>query len=97
MKLISKATLVIAITGLSACASIDEATNPTAEGLQPKTAGALGYMPDEVKISKINSDGSNTYYLAETPKGMYSCQVMSGSMTAIGTAGYSMPPSCTKR
>ena len=97
MKTISKAILVLSIMVLSACASIEEAANPTAEGLQPKTAGVLGYMPDEVKISKIDSDGSNTYYLADTPKGTYACQVMSGTMTAYSTAGYSMSPTCTKR
>ena len=97
MKMISKAILIFATMAISACASIEEAAHPTAEGLQPKTAGALGYMPDEVKISKINSNGSYTYYLAETPKGTYACQVMSGTMTAVGTAGYSMSPTCTKR
>lgn len=97
INIIYKATLIVALTALSACASIGESANPTAEGLQPKTAAVLGYMPDEVKISKINSDGSNTYYLASTPKGTYACKVMSGTMTAIGTAGYSMSPTCTKR
>lgn len=89
--------LSLVLLNLTACSAMQEAKSPTAEGLKSKTAGVLGNTPNEVTITNIRSDGSNTYYLAKTAKATYSCTVMSGSMFAISTAGYSIAPQCTKK
>lgn len=97
MKMISKATLVIVITALSACASTQETVHPTEAGLQSKTAVVLGYKPEEVKIANMRSDNSYTYYAAETAKGKYDCQILYGGIIVVGYLGAPVSPTCTKQ
>ena len=88
---------IVATMG-TGCANMSESTTPTAEGLQNKVAGTLGYAPADVKISGMRDDTGITYFVASTPKGAYGCSIPSGGLTAVATLGMvNLQPTCTKQ
>ena len=56
---------------ISGCAAMKETIAPTEAGLRTRTANVLGYSPEQIKITNIRSEGTETYWLADTPKGRY--------------------------
>jgi hypothetical protein len=68
----------------------------TSDDLRSKTAGVLGYAPDDVTISNMRSDATTTYYVAKTPKGEYACSAESGA-TKVFQLGLTNPPTCMKK
>lgn len=80
------------------CANMSETVTPTAESLQNKVAGNLGFPPAEVKVNGLREASGITYFVATTPKGTYGCSIPSGSMTAAATLGMvNLQPTCTKQ
>lgn len=68
----------------------------TEAGLRDKTAGVLGYAPEQITISNMRSDESNTYYTVTTPKGEFACTAESGVVKAL-QLGLINPPICNKK
>jgi len=68
----------------------------TETGLRNRTAGVLGYAPEEITISNMRSDATNTYYTVTTPKGEYACSAESGVQKAL-QLGLTNPPTCNKK
>ncbi len=75
--------------GLVACAT-------SMDALRTRTARVLGFSPEEVRITNVMSDASNTYYLAKTPDGEYACTAESGVQKAM-QFGLTNPPICKKK
>lgn len=98
MHLIKLTLLSVGIIALSGCANLKETNAPTAEALQDKTAGVLGYQPADVKVTDIRGGSSVTYFVAKTPKGTYGCTIPSGGFAAYATLGMvQFQPTCSKQ
>jgi len=64
--------------------------------LRDKSAGVLGYAPNDVTITSLRSDATTTYYVAKTPKGDYACTAESGVVQGL-QLGLTNPPICNKK
>ncbi len=92
-------TLIVTISG---CASVPPKLD--APHLQKITADKLGYSLSQVYISNIHqNDATDTiYYLADTPKGRYACNIVTkrsapgGVATAFGSIAFANA-SCQKQ
>uniref|UniRef100_E6QXH3 Lipoprotein n=1 Tax=mine drainage metagenome TaxID=410659 RepID=E6QXH3_9ZZZZ len=92
-------TLIVTISG---CASVPPKLD--APHLQKITADKFGYGLSQVHISDIHqNDAANTiYYLADTPKGRYACNIKTkrdvagGVATAFGSEAFA-DASCQKQ
>ena len=80
------------------CANMNDTVTPTAQSLQSKTAGNLGFAPSNVNITDIREATGITYFVATTPKGIYGCSIPSGGLTGFATLGMvNLQPTCTKQ
>jgi hypothetical protein len=64
-KSLAMAFLLSSIVGCAAT------TDPSV--LKLRAAGSIGEDPDNITISKIRSDGSQTFFVASNSKGSYAC------------------------
>ena len=63
--------------------------------IRESTATALNQPTSAVTISGRRYDGAtNTYYTANTPRGIYSCTINGGSIMAMGMTN---PPQCSRQ
>ena len=81
------------IVGLGSIMLVGCAT--TEAELRTQTAAVLGYAPADITLSNIRSTGTNTFYIATTPKGHYACAAETG-MAKVIALGLTSPPSCYK-
>lgn len=98
MHLVKFTLLSVGFIALTGCANLKETNAPTAEALQDKTAGVLGYPSSSVKVTEIREGSSVTYFVATTPKGTYGCTIPSGGFAAYATLGMvQFQPTCNKQ
>lgn len=63
--------------------------------IRQNTAMALNQPTSAVTISNRRYDGAtNTYYTANTPRGVYSCTINGGSILAMGMTN---SPQCSRQ
>lgn len=96
-----KFTSIAIVTSLflvTGCAGLNETLKPTTDALQNKTAGLLGFPIASVKITDMREANDATYFVANTPKGLYGCMIESGKWVGVGTLGMiSIQPTCNKQ
>jgi len=90
--------MIAAIALLSGCETFKETAHPTVAGMQKRTAEELGFDVNKVKISNLHDNGSGmNFWIADTPKGRYACNMDSGLILALGTAGQTVNITCHKQ
>jgi hypothetical protein len=80
--------LTIALTGCGSSLLLSD------NRLRDTTAGTLGQQPTSVVITDRRDDGlTNTFYIAQTPRGKYACTINGGTILAAGMVN---PPRCNR-
>jgi hypothetical protein len=90
--------MITSIALLSGCETFKETMHPTVGGMQKRTADELGFDVSKVKVSNLHDNGSGMHFwIADTPKGRYSCNMDSGVMMALNSAGQTVNITCHKQ
>lgn len=81
---------------LGGCAAVAEKTNMISDNtVKSQTAGALGYVPNDLEIVSRRTEGTNTYVVVKVKDNReFACTLNGGNILTMGMVN---PPSCNPR
>ncbi|MBB5018441.1 hypothetical protein HNQ59_001730 [Chitinivorax tropicus] len=88
--------VMVMAAALAGCAAVAGKTNMLSDDdIKSKSAGVLGYQPNELTLLNKRVDGTDTYVNLKTKDGKeFTCLINGGNLLTLGMTN---PPMCNRK